>query len=68
MLYFPLCITEMRPKWFDHEDIPWDDMWPDDRLWYPYIFDDKYFNGYFKFDGMDTMLEQKLTERGKPFH
>lgn len=24
---------EMRPEWFSFDDIPYDNMWKDDRLW-----------------------------------
>jgi 8-oxo-dGTP pyrophosphatase MutT (NUDIX family) len=28
---------EMRPKWFKIDEIPFDEMWPDDRFWLPKI-------------------------------
>lgn len=27
----------MRPQWFDFADIPYDQMWEDDRFWMPMI-------------------------------
>lgn len=58
-----ILFTEMRPKWFDPSDIPYDEMWPDDRLWYPKMFNNKYFDGYFKFEGMSKILEHNIIER-----
>ena len=57
-----LYLSEMRPQWFDQSEVPFDLMWPDDYLWYPLLFSNKYFNGYFKFEGLSKMLEQRLTE------
>ncbi len=39
----------MRPEWFDFENIPYDKMWKDDILWYPMLFKDQLFSGYFLF-------------------
>ena len=56
----------MEPRWFEQTKVPYDKMWPDDRLWYPMMFNNKCFDGYFKFEGMDTILEQKITEKPAP--
>lgn len=53
----------MRPQWFYPSEIPYDDMWPDDVLWYPKMFNNEYFDGYFKFEGMSNILEHNITER-----
>jgi len=36
---------EMRPQWFSEADIPYDAMWPDDRLWMPLLLSGKLFKG-----------------------
>ena len=51
----------MRPAWFAQEAIPFDQMWPDDVLWYPMLFSGDTFNGYFKFEGHDKILDYTLT-------
>ena len=56
-------IIEMSPKWFEHDEIPFDKMWVDDVLWYPLMLQDKYFDAYFKFEGMEKLLSYKITER-----
>ena len=53
---------EMRPKWFNREEIPFGEMWPDDRHWFPLLFAGKNFNAYFKFRGHDEILEHKIEE------
>ncbi len=41
---------EMAPAWFGFKEIPFEQMWPDDRYFMPYILEDKKFRGWFKFD------------------
>lgn len=31
----PTETEEMRPKWFNLEDIPYNEMWEDDKIWLP---------------------------------
>jgi 8-oxo-dGTP diphosphatase len=38
---------EMRPQWFAIKDIPYADMWPDDRLWLPELILGNPFKGSF---------------------
>ncbi|KAF9435443.1 Nudix (Nucleoside diphosphate linked moiety X)-type motif 1 [Entomortierella beljakovae] len=32
---------EMRPQWFNFSDIPYDQMWEDDRIWLPKLLQDQ---------------------------
>lgn len=52
----------MRPQWFDVDQIPFKQMWPDDIYWFPLLLHKKYFLGYFKFQGQKTILEYTLKE------
>uniref|UniRef100_A0A2K5E7M9 7,8-dihydro-8-oxoguanine triphosphatase n=1 Tax=Aotus nancymaae TaxID=37293 RepID=A0A2K5E7M9_AOTNA len=54
--------TEMRPHWFQLDQIPFKDMWPDDSYWFPFLLQKKKFHGYFKFQGQDTILDYTLRE------
>jgi mutator protein MutT len=36
---------EMRPRWFNENQIPYDQMWPDDQFWMPLMLAGKYFKG-----------------------
>lgn len=33
----PRETEEMKPKWFNTTEIPYDKMWPDDDLWIPHL-------------------------------
>ena len=37
-------------KWFDFEEIPYDEMWGDDKYWVPLLLKGKRFRGNFYFD------------------
>lgn len=41
---------EMKPKWFDKDEVPFDQMWSDDIHWMPYLLAGKKFTGKFLFD------------------
>lgn len=58
----PQETEEMRPQWFALENIPFDDMWPDDIHWFPLFLAGKKFKGRFVFSQdhriMDSVLEE----------
>lgn len=54
---------EMKPQWFEVKDIPFDDMWPDDKYWIPMFLEGKKFTGKFLFDKGDSILEYSLEEK-----
>ncbi|KAM3956962.1 oxidized purine nucleoside triphosphate hydrolase [Aphomia sociella] len=58
----PAETEEMSPKWFNLEHIPYNDMWPDDRLWFPYMLKDKLFYGRFHYKGFETILNHEIKE------
>ncbi|XP_056607975.1 oxidized purine nucleoside triphosphate hydrolase [Triplophysa dalaica] len=58
----PTESDEMRPQWFDLDQIPFSQMWADDVLWFPLMLQKQKFLGYFKFQGHDVIVEQKLEE------
>jgi mutator protein MutT len=53
---------EMRPQWFALQDIPYDIMWPDDRLWMPIMLAGKLFKGRVVIDANDKLIEWQLEE------
>ncbi|NXS19433.1 8ODP triphosphatase, partial [Mystacornis crossleyi] len=58
----PTESEEMRPQWFQLDEVPFHHMWPDDSYWFPLVLQRKLFRGYFKFQGQDTILEHSLKE------
>ena len=55
----PAESEEMAPAWFDVDQIPYDEMWVDDRLWIPHLLNGTGFSGRYIFDG-DAMLDYEL--------
>lgn len=53
---------EMKPQWFNVEEIPFENMWPDDKYWFPLFLADKKFKGRFLFGKDDAVLEMGLSE------
>lgn len=51
---------EMKPQWFEIDQIPLDLMWPDDKYWLPLFLDNKKFKGGFLFDVNNVILEHEL--------
>ncbi len=46
----PKETEEMQPKWFDFSEIPYEQMWSDDKYWLPLLIAGKKFEGKFLFD------------------
>ncbi len=59
----PAETPEARPEWFAIEDIPYDQMWPDDRYWLPMLLNGTTFEGQFVF-GKDEQDLQNWTLHG----
>lgn len=46
----PVESEEMLPKWFKVNDLPFNDMWDDDKIWLPKILEGKKLKAKFTFD------------------
>lgn len=57
----PTESEEMAPKWFKIEEIPFDEMWDDDRYWLPYVLKNKKLKARFTFDKNDKIVEQVIN-------
>lgn len=58
----PAESEEMRPQWFDVNEIPFDEMWPDDRYWIPLFLQNKKFKGKIFFKDQNTIVNTDLIE------
>jgi len=52
---------EAAPFWCALDEIPWEHMWADNKVWLPGALEGKKQRGYFIFDD-DRMLSEKLEE------
>ena len=53
--------SEMKPKWFLHRDVPYDDMWVDDKYWLPQVLLGQKVEASFKFKGHEEMLSKDIS-------
>jgi 8-oxo-dGTP diphosphatase/2-hydroxy-dATP diphosphatase len=58
----PVESEEMKPKWFDVDSLPWNEMWDDDSIWYPLFLEDKNFEGNFLFDAQDKVIRHEIEK------
>jgi len=58
----PIESEEMKPQWFHVDEIPFEEMWPDDIHWMPLFLRGKKFRGKFVFGESDVILKQELLE------
>ena len=47
----PTETEEAIPLWRSLEAVPYDEMWPDDRVWLPLLIAETLFSGRFLYDG-----------------
>lgn len=52
-------------RWFLFADIPYDHMWPDDRLWLPQFLEGKCLKTTFFFGENDAVLKYEVSEVGR---
>ncbi|CAO3651687.1 unnamed protein product [Mucor fragilis] len=58
----PTETEEMRPEWHAFDQIPFDQMWSDDRYWFPFVLNRQHFTGHFHFgEDQKTILKQNLN-------
>ncbi len=51
---------EMLPKWFDTKEIPFKEMWEDDKFWLPQVLDGKKVKAKFIFKEGEKISEQNI--------
>ena len=53
----PVETEEMSPRWFSLSEIPYTNMWPDDKYWLPDVIKGKYVTIDFRFDNKNSLLK-----------
>jgi 8-oxo-dGTP pyrophosphatase MutT (NUDIX family) len=56
----PTESEEMFPKWFKMNEIPFDQMWDDDKFWLPHILQGKKLKAKFVFGQGEKIIEQEI--------
>lgn len=56
----PQETDEATPLWTPLDQVPFDQMWADDEIWFPLMLEGTPFRGCFLFDG-DVMLGYQVT-------
>lgn len=51
---------EMKPQWFDINNIPYKKMWDDDKYWFPVFLQGKNFEAQFLFDERDKVIDHNI--------
>lgn len=55
-----LMLIEMKPRWFSLDNIPYNEMWPDDKHWLPLLLIDQKFYGYFLYDNEEYIIDKRI--------
>lgn len=58
----PTETEEMRPEWFSYQSMPYDLMWPADRLWLPTVLEGNKITGEFRLRA-DNSVEKYNFEK-----
>ncbi|GLV35012.1 hypothetical protein CBL_09492 [Carabus blaptoides fortunei] len=53
---------EMKPEWFDYEIIPFQQMWPDAKYWYPFMLQDKNFFAHVVYYNEESYKNTNIRE------
>ena len=62
----PRPTEEAIPFWVGLDQIPYEQMWADDRHWIPLLIRGEYFDGYFEFDGEQLLAHQLVVRQAGP--
>ncbi len=54
----PTETVEATPHWFAVDDIPYDEMWEDDRLWLPHVLAGRFVKANFLFESSAALAHE----------
>ena len=58
----PIETEEMRPKWFNISEIPYEEMWDGDKFWLPLVLKGKKLRCKFHFGKDDKIIGKLIKE------
>jgi 8-oxo-dGTP pyrophosphatase MutT (NUDIX family) len=58
----PAETEEMKPKWFKQSEVPYEEMWWDDKIWMPKVFLGSKIRAGFMFDTNEKVVDHYLDE------
>lgn len=53
---------EMKAEWFDKDKIPFESMWADCKLWFPYFLKGSYYTADLMFQGYEVITSANVRE------
>jgi 8-oxo-dGTP pyrophosphatase MutT (NUDIX family) len=56
----PVESEEMKPKWFQEKNIPYEQMWEADKFWLPYVIRGKKFKARFIYNEENKVVGKEL--------
>lgn len=54
---------EMQPKWFSINNLPWEEMFSDDKYWLPLVLKGKKLDAFFEYDKNWNLQKQEVKEK-----
>jgi 8-oxo-dGTP diphosphatase len=63
----PEATEEAVPEWHDADDLPYDEMWVDDRVWMPHMLQGQSFTGTFVLTDEGDAMHRYEMELGVAF-
>lgn len=59
----PIETEEMRPQWFKANELPYQEMWTDDKFWIPLVLEGQKLDATFHFKNLSELGEYTITPR-----
>lgn len=58
----PTESEEMKPQWFNQDNLPFESMWPDDKFWLPKVLSGKNIVAKFVFNEQGEIIDYNINE------
>jgi len=58
----PVETEEMRPQWFEINNLPFDQMWSADKIWIPEVLSGRHIKAIFEYSDNDNLVKSQISE------